>query len=232
MKAIQFLLCRFLAGIAALFFGAELSAAPLAWFPGPALDTPMSGAATVISRGNNILIGGDAYLGYYYPLTYPLSLAATNSYWTYLTAIYSFNIAPGAVLSGGNVIVYGGTDGATSQSMAFSYSLSGDTTPALPSMNVARSYLGYAPDKNGYAYAFGGLDADGNPLASAERFNPGNKNPAWSYITSLPAARYNFPAVFNRTNYIYTFGGLTDTTSGVETDTVLRYLLAGIVGAI
>jgi hypothetical protein len=214
------------AGIALLLFGAHLLAAPLTWFPGPSLGTPMSGAATVVSGGNNILTGGDAYEGYYFPFSYPISLAATNAYWTYLSPYYNLNIAPGAVVSDGNLIIYGGTDGTNSQNVVIADSLSGDAPPALQSMNVARSYLGYAPDKNGNAYAFGGLDANGNALASAERFNPVNNN-AWTFVASLPAARYNFPAVFNHTNYIYIFGGLTDTTSGIETATVLRYSVSG-----
>jgi len=56
-----------------------LCAAPLAWFPGPSLDTPFSGAATVVSSGlGNVLIGGDGYANYYYPLTYPENLTATE----------------------------------------------------------------------------------------------------------------------------------------------------------
>jgi len=215
-----------LTGIAALFIGAGLGAAPLTWFPGPPIDTPISGAATVVSGGNNLLVGGDAFGDYFFPVSYPLSLAATNIYWTYLSPFYSVNIAPGAVVNDGNVIIYGGSDGTNSQNTVFAYSLTGDSVPALHSMSVSRSYLGYAPDKNGNAYAFGGLDANGIPLASAERFNPEN-NSAWSAIASLPAARYNFPAVFNRTNYIYVFGGLTDTASGIETATVLRYSVSG-----
>jgi hypothetical protein len=187
----------------------------------------MSGAAAVVSSGNNILVGGDAYVGYDFAVTYPTSLAATNSYWSYLSPYYDLNIAPGAVVNDGNIIIYGGTDGTNSQNIVIAYSLSGDTTPTMHSMNVARSYLGFAPDKNGNAYAFGGLDANGHPLASAERFNPVNNNSAWTYIANLPAARYNFPAVFNRTNFIYIFGGLTDTTSGIESASVLRYSVSG-----
>jgi hypothetical protein len=88
-------------------------------------------------------------------------------------------------------------------------------------MSVARSQLGYAPDRNGYAYAIGGLDDSGSPLASAERYNPDTDT--WAPIASLPTALYDFPAVFNRTNYIYIFGGRTDTASGMEIATVLRY---------
>jgi hypothetical protein len=226
MKANRSARVRCVMGVAPLCVGAGLCAAPLTWFPGPPLDVPMRGAATVVSGGRNILIGGDAFSDYFFPVTYPLSLAATNSYWTYLAPYYSINIAPGAVVSDGDVIVYGGSDGTNSQNAVFAYSLSGDSLPALPSMNVARSQLGYAPDRNGNAYAFGGLAANGAPLASAERFNPGN-NGAWTAIASLPAARYNFPAVFNRTNYIYVFGGLAEVPDGVETATVWRYSING-----
>lgn len=226
MKKNRSILLRYLAGIAPLLAVAGFSAAPLTWFPGPALDAPMSGAATVFTSGKNFLTGGDAYATYDFPVSYPVGLAATNAYWTYYSPFYSLNIAPGAVFSDGNIVIYGGSDGTNSQNTAFAFNLTGDTVPTLHSMNVARSYLGYAPDKNGNAYAFGGLDADGNPLASAERFNPVNNN-AWTFIASLPSARYNFPAVFNRTNYIYIFGGLTDTVSGIESASVLRYSVSG-----
>src|SRR5262245_52430991 len=146
---------KFLAGsIWSWILGASLSAAPLSWFPGPGLYTPMSGAAAVVNRGNNIIVGGDAYEFYDYPITYPLSLAATNSYWISLSPYYSLNIAPGAVVSDGIILIYGGTDGTNSQNATIAYDPTGDTVPALPNMHVARSYLGYAPDRNGIAYAF------------------------------------------------------------------------------
>src|ERR1051326_3738135 len=97
--------------------GSSLSGAPLTWFPGPSLYDPMSGAAAVVNRGNNIIVGGDAYEFYDYPITYPLSLAATNTYWTSLPPYYGLNIAPGAVVSAGIVLIYGGTDGTNSQNI-------------------------------------------------------------------------------------------------------------------
>jgi hypothetical protein len=206
-----------LAVIAPLFVGVRLCAAPLTWFPGPSLDWPVSGAATVVSPGlGNVLIGGDAL---YSP--YAEGLIATNIYWTPLTQPLSgiYN-APGAVASGGQIILYGGNNGTSSTSTAISYTPS-DAAQTLASMNVPRSYLGYAPDRSGNAYAIGGLDDSGQPLASAERYNPDLDT--WASIASLPTALYDFPAVFDRTNYIYTFGGFTDTTSGTETATVLRY---------
>ena len=208
-----------LAGIAPWLAGAHLFAAPLAWFPGPALFEPISGAAaTVVSGGNNLLIGGDSYI-------YPESLAATNIYWIpQAQPVYGVLYAPGAVVSGGTITVYGGNDGTGSTGAVFAYSPS-DGSSALASMSVPRSYLGYAVDRNSYAYAIGGLDDSRLPLSSAERYNP-DKN-TWSPIASLPAARYNFPAVFNRTNYIYIFGGLTDPTTGIESASVLRYSVTG-----
>src|ERR1035441_1422839 len=213
---------RFLAGIAPLFVGAGLSAGTLTWFPGPPLDAPISGAATtVISGGNNLLIGGDSY---YYPFSSPQSLAATNLYWTYLPQMSGVRIAPGAVANGDIITVYGGSDGTSSTSTVIGYSLSGDSPLTLASMSVARSDLGYAPDRSGNASAIGGLDAPGQPLSSAERYSQDSST--WAAIASLPAARYHFPAVFDGTNHIYIFGGWTNAAPGAETVAVLRYTVS------
>src|SRR5260221_1312838 len=134
---------RGLMGIAVLFTGAGLCAAPLTWFPGPSLNEPISGAATFVSAGNNVLIGGTSF---YSPSSYPQSLAATNSYWSFLPVLYSVSIAGGALGNGDPYVVYGGSDGTNSTSATIAYSPSGDTLPPLASMRVARSYPGYAPD--------------------------------------------------------------------------------------
>src|ERR1017187_6823055 len=169
MKSNHSFLFRCLAGIAQLLVGASWAAAPLTWFPGPSLNTPLSGAATtVISGGKNFLIGGDSY---YNPFSYPQSLAATNQVWTYLPELYSHRIAPGAAANGDIITLYGGSDGANSTSTVIGYSLSGDSPLTLHSMSVARSELGYASDAGGSAYAIGGLDGAGQPLSSAERYN-------------------------------------------------------------
>lgn len=193
-------------------FTAALQASPLTWFPGPPLDSPRSGAATAIFSGSNLLIGGDS--------SAVQALAATNIYWTYFTPFYGATIAPGAVAAGGLIIFYGGNDGAASTSATFGYSTSDGSIPFAP-MSVARSQLGYAPDRNGLAYAIGGLDDTGIPLASGERYDLDLN--AWAPIASLSSARYNFPAVFNGTNYIYVFGGRTNTSAGAEIASVLRY---------
>jgi hypothetical protein len=219
MKTSRSFLDSGLMGIALMFVGSGLGAALLTWFPGPSLDSPLSGAATTLFAGGaNLLIGGDSS---YVFQSYPQSLASTNIYWTYLTPMYGIRIAPGAVATGGMIILYGGSDGSNSMSSVIGYSPSGDSTLTLASMSVARSDFGYAPDRSGNPYAIGGVDDTGQPLSSAERYNPDSDN--WAAIASLPTALYRFPAVFDRTNYIYTFGGRTDTASGTETAAVLRY---------
>jgi hypothetical protein len=88
-------------------------------------------------------------------------------------------------------------------------------------MSVARSYLGYAPDRSGNPYAIGGIDGNDQPLSSVERYNSDANS--WSTIAPLPTPRYNFPAVFDGTNHIYIFGGRTNTSSGSEIPSVLSY---------
>jgi len=206
---------RCLVGVTWLLAGAGVEAAPLTWFPGPPVGSPFSGAATVAEASlGNILIGGDN-------LVDPEYLVATNLYWGYLPQFWGFQIAAGAVATSDYIIVYGGTDGTASLNTVTGYSPSGDGQTNLASMSVARSYLGYAADGSGNAFAIGGLDDTGLPLASAERYKSGATN--WTAIAALPAPRYDFPAVYDRTNRIYIFGGITDATSGTELATVLRY---------
>ncbi len=197
-----------------------LGASPLAWFPGPALDAAVSGeASVVISGGDYLELAGDG--GYYYA-GFPESLAATNSYWTPLPSLFSgTRIGAGAAASGDIIMLYGGTDGTNATSSVIGYSLSGDTLPAMSSMSVERAYLGYASDVSGNAYAVGGLDGNGEPLASAEYFSQDTSY--WASISAMPAARFNFPAVFDHTNLIYVFGGSTNASAGSETASVLRY---------
>jgi hypothetical protein len=203
-----------------LLTGSTLSAAPLAWYPGPDLGSPRSGAATSLdSNGYNLLIGGESDGSPQYLVQ---ELGAANSYWTY-PSVYNFNdptVGGGAVGGGGMITYFGGDDGTGATNAAYSFSPSDGVSP-LPSMRFARSYLGYSKDRSGNAYAFGGLDGSGQPLASAEMSNQDSN--AWTSITALPAPRYEFPAVFDGTNNIYVFGGITDAVNKTELATVLRY---------
>jgi hypothetical protein len=222
MKAFSFRKRLTGVGLFLVLVATGVRAAPLTWFPGPSLDYANSSAATVVMSGyGNVVVGGDFSV-------YAEGLIATNSYWTPLTqTLWGTYIAPGAVASGGQIILFGGTDGTASMSTAIDYSPS-DTAAPLASMSVPRSYLGYAGDRGGNAYAIGGLDGSGQPLASGEKLtNPDGSSGAWTPIASLPAPRYRFPAVFDGTDLIYIFGGYNDTNSGVESSSVMRYSISG-----
>ncbi len=78
MKTHGFIFSHCLLGLALLIAPLGLCASPLTWFPGPPLDEPVSGAATVVNHGANLLIGGDSFS--------VRQLAATNSYWTWTPA--------------------------------------------------------------------------------------------------------------------------------------------------
>jgi hypothetical protein len=166
-----------------------------------------------------VVLGGDD--------SFSEGLIATNLYWTPLPqGLPGTFIAPGAVAAGDQILLFGGTDGTASKSTAIAYSPSDGSTP-LASMSVPRSYLGYAGDRSGNAYAIGGLDGNGQPLASAEMLvNPDGSSGVWTPIASLPEPRYNFPAVFDNTNLIYIFGGYNDTSSGIESASVMRYSIS------
>jgi N-acetylneuraminic acid mutarotase len=201
--------------IATLFAGFSLQAAPLAWFPGPPIIVANSGAAAVTNSGLGIvLVGGSSYY-------YPENLVVTNQRWTVLAGFTNGLIAGGAVAGGDYIYYYGGTDGTTVTSAVAGYSPSGDGNLTLAPMSVARAYLGYAPDSSGNAYAIGGIDDTGQPLASVESYHIDSSN--WMAVASMPVARYNFPAVFDHTNQIYIFGGYTNSTTPTETTDVLRY---------
>jgi hypothetical protein len=208
-------------GALPLIVGISLYAAPLTWFPGPPLIEPVSEAATTASGGfGNILIGGN---GIYFP--FPIGLVATNSSWTIFPALSdTSSIAGGAAGNGDPILFFGGTDGTTSSSAAINYSPSGDAVTAFPSMNAARSYLGYV-SAGGDAYAIGGLDENGAPLASAERVSTEGGG-SWTLVASLPTPLYNFPAAYDGHNYIYVFGGRTNATQGAETAAVFRYSIS------
>jgi hypothetical protein len=223
MKTKLLFLSQCLMGVAPLFVGASLRAAPLTWFPGTALNEPRNGAATVFAPGGGILLfGGNP-------------LRATNVL-VYGSAdvlpLPSTRIAPGAVaLSSGFFYVYGGKQTSASNSVTSSvlsyYPVfpgpNPENDPIFPvsPMSTRRYDLGYASDAAGHAYAIGGLGNNNGVLASVERYDP--VSDTWSNMASLPAGTYHFGAVFDGTNTIYTFGGRTNATAGTETATVLSY---------
>src|SRR6266481_2897866 len=218
-------LSQCLTGIAPLFAGADLCAAPLTWFPGTALNEPRSGAATVVAPGGSILMLGGSPVGSTDVLVY----GGNNA-----QSIPSPRLAPGAVaLSSGQFFVYGGkrtnaTSSATSSVLSYNPVPSGVDDPnvfSVSPMSTARYDLAYAADASGYAYAIGGRGNNNTVLASVERYD--RIADTWTNMASLPAGRYHFAAAFDGTNLIYTFGGRTNVTAGTETATVLSYNVSG-----
>ena len=100
----------------------------------------------------------------------------------------------------------------------------GDEVSLTP-MRDARYDLAYARDAAGRGYAIGGLGNNNSVLASVERYDPVANT--WTTRADLPAGRYHFGAVFDGTNTIYTFGGLTHVATGTEAATVLSYNVSG-----
>ncbi len=91
---------------------------------GPGLSRSAGPRPSLSSGLGNVVIGGDAFTAY------PEGLVATNIYWTPLAQpFYGIYIAPGAVASGGQIIVYGGNDGTSSMSTVINYSPSDGSSP-------------------------------------------------------------------------------------------------------
>jgi chitodextrinase len=198
-----------------LFLAAsQLAAAPLSWQEGPNLPVARDHAAAVISADGVVTVTGGAASAF--PL-YSLSLATASispgTAWGYgSTSLDTLHVAPGAgIFSSGQILIFGGHEGdqASLDISGSFYPYSGNYYD-LSRMTAARSYHGYASDTNGNVYAFGGLDANGNALASAERFaNSTSVPPAslWTAIAPMPDTVFGFPAVFDGNDSIYVFGG-------------------------
>lgn len=199
-----------------LFLAAgQLAAAPLSWVEGPNLPVARDHAAVVISADGVVTVTGGAASAY---SLYSLSLATAptttpGTAWGYgTTSLDTLHVAPGAgIFSSGQILIFGGHEGDQ-----VSLDLSGSFYPYsanyydLSRMNTPRSYHGYASDKLGNVYAFGGLDANGNVLASAERFANSTSVPPtslWTAIAPMPDTVFGAPVVFDGNDSIYVFGG-------------------------
>lgn len=219
---------------AGLFLAAsQLAAAPLSWVEGPNLPVARDHAGVVISVDGVVTVTGGA------ANTYPLySLSLGTSYgqgrspdtaWGYgSTSLDTRHVAPGAaIFSSGQILIFGGHEGDQA-----SLDLTGSFYPYsqnyydLSRMTTPRSYHGYASDKNGNVYAFGGLDDNGNVLASTERFaNSTNVPPTslWAASAPMPDTVFGFPAVFDGNDSIYAFGGGTANGANSVSYNTYRY---------
>jgi len=202
-----------------------LKAAPLTWVPGVELNEPRSSAATVISPGGSLFIFGGAPLGSVDTLVY----GGNNA-----QAIPSTRVGPGAVaLPNGFYFIFGGhrantTSGVLNSTLSYNPvppTVDDPNIVSVAAMTTARYNMAYTLDASSYAYAIGGVGNNNGVLSSVERYD--SISNSWKAVAAMPGPRYLFNAIFDGTNYIFTFGGRTNVTSGTETTTVLRYDVNG-----
>lgn len=159
----------------------NLHAAPLTWFPAPALSSPRSGAATAVASGGNVLLLG----GTTSETAGVLALGATGSAWLPLPPLDAIRLEPGAAAAvNGTVTVFGGNEDGTVVSSVISYDPASGTIVDLASMTTNRYDFGYATDAVGGAYAIGGQDDNGDTLSSVERYDPSSLG---RFLTVAPA---------------------------------------------
>jgi hypothetical protein len=214
--------------VALLAACSPLFASTLNWVAGSNLPNPCSNMAVIVDSGAGLmyLVGGNcptnSLIGFYSSTVAPAN-------WSLLgVPLDTTRISPGAAMDpsvAGQQLVYGGSEGTNSPlNTVGSGSLidPNNNFNNVASMSVARAYEGYATD-GGNAYAIGGIDDQGNVLASMEYFNA---NGSWVHSTAMPAARWAFPAVDDGAGHIYVFGGGSTTSSASVSNTVYLYTVA------
>jgi hypothetical protein len=202
--------------------------APLAWSAGIALPIADGGFVAQKEGSSLLLLGGSGTTAYTLSAAYPSWQASAVA--TVQPLDFS-HLSPGVgLLPNGYYIVYGGMQNGLATAAATQFDpntvtvVDGPTnqTHALRSMNVPRADFGWATDASGLAYAIGGFDNNGTPLASVEAYN--SSTGTWSYLAPLPQPLYGEAAAFDGAGHIYTFGGFGSFGSG--STAVYRYTIA------
>jgi hypothetical protein len=107
----------------------------------------------------------------------------SDASWTTLTSLPEASFGSGAASQGGRLYLVGGfTNQITPNVVAWNGTVWGTVTP----MSQARMTAGVAATQAS-VFAFGGLDANGVPSATAERLDPGAGT--WSDVAAMPMAR-------------------------------------------
>ncbi len=73
------------------------------------------------------------------------------------------------------------------------------------SMATGRSGLAVAAPSNGKVYAIGGIDANGDALATVEEYDPDTDT--WTSRAGMPSARYSLGAAAGKNGKVYAIGG-------------------------
>ena len=171
------------------------------WTAGPSLFGARSSSAAVLNTDGIYVFGGNTATQ-----TSVEKLLNGTNFWQPAPSL-QVGISSPAVFG---LTIYGGKDFRRAVNSVFTYNPLGGSSN-LPSMKTRRYQHAYAA-----LYAIGGKDDIETPLATAERFIGGK----WLPTTSLPEARFNFPAAIDSSGRIMTFGG--GTTASAFTSTVYR----------
>ncbi len=177
----------------------------LDWSAGPALPAPRTDAVAVVTPDRAVrLLGGDAADPFAAPL-----LAANASSWTFGQRIDTQRNDLGAVTSGSEVILFGGTGGTEGINEVLSYDYRAGDSQDLAKMSQLRYDLAFAADGSGRAYALGGIGVygDGQVWSTAERYDPATRT--WSSIASLPVPLHGATAIGDGNGHLFVFGGST-----------------------
>ena len=219
---------------AGLFLAAsQLAAAPLSWVEGPNLPVARDHAAVAMSSDGVVYVtGGAASANAVYSLRLQTAYGPStvpDTAWGYgATSLDTRHVAPGAgIFSSGQILIFGGHEGDNaSLDLTGSFYASSQNYYDLSRMTRPRSYHGYATDKFGNVYAFGGLDDNGNVLASTERYANSTSVPPssqWASMATMPDTVFGFPAVFDGNDSIYIFGGGTANAANSVSYNTYRY---------
>ena len=123
--------------------------------------------------------------------------------WTSLTSLPEASFGAGAASQGGRLYLVGGFNGQISSSVV---AWDGTTWGSVASLSEARMTPGVAATQSS-VFAFGGLDMNGVPSATAERFDAAAGS--WAGVAAMPMARAS-GAAFAVGNSLYVAGGQGD----------------------
>lgn len=203
--------------------------APLTWDAGVTMPAP-AGGTTAQAEGSNVLVvGGSSTTSYNVSVINPAWQATVTPT---VQPMPAPETSPGmGALPNGDILVFGGTQNGYATASVTQYDPNTVTIPdgttnqtrSLHSMNTPRALLGWATDPStDQSYAIGGVDNNGTPLATVERYNPSTNS--WSFVAPLPQTLYGESAVSDGNGHIYTFGGVDAT--GAITNAVYCYTIA------
>lgn len=194
----------------------------IAWSAAPALPAVQTDAVAIVGADQSVyLLGGDSAN----PTAVP-RLTANGEAWTTGFKLDTQRNALGAIRSGSDVILFGGTNGDEGSDEVLDYDLFGGDSQDLAKMNQIRYDHGFAVDGSGRAYAIGGIGvfADGEIWSDVERYNKATDT--WSSIAALPQALHGMSAIGDGNGHIFVFGGSTTLNNSGIQDTTLRYDVA------